>query len=61
MVEISLSGKVMKITFQSEGKCIVEALYNTSCIMNQMTSSKFNRISKKDITECLLDKDAGFG
>jgi hypothetical protein len=39
----------------------VEALYNTSCIMNQLTNSKLNRITKKDISDCQMDKDAGFG
>jgi hypothetical protein len=29
--------------------------------MDKLTASKYYRINKKDISGCLLDKDAGFG
>ena len=40
--------------------CIVETLYNTSCILN-LTTANYARITRKDIAGCLIDRDAGFG
>lgn len=42
-------------------RCIVETLYNTSCIIDRLMVSSTARINKKDIGGCLIDKDAGFG
>ncbi len=41
--------------------CIVETLYNTSCILSLTTSANYARITRKDIAGCLIDRDAGFG
>ena len=43
------------------GSCIVEALYNTSCILNSVRSAAGRSISQEDIGDCLLNTDAGFG
>ena len=42
------------------GKCIVETLYNTSCIIAHVNSSQ-SRVNRQDIGDCLFNKDAGFG
>ena len=39
----------------------MEALYNTSCILNSVRSAAGRSISQEDIGDCLLNTDAGFG
>ena len=53
--------KLINFFFKSVGKCIVETLYNTTCIVNRLTEMGGTRINRKDIAGCLVDKDAGFG
>ena len=43
------------------GSCIVEAMYNTTCILNSVRSAGGRSISQEDIGDCLLNTDAGFG
>merc|ERR1712218_633456 len=45
---------------KSLSSCLMETLYNTSCIMSRLDESQ-SRINRKDIAGCLVDKDAGFG
>ena len=44
------------------GTCIVQTLYNTSCIINKIreTDTAHSRINKKVIAGCLMDKNEGF-
>lgn len=43
------------------GSCIVEAMYNTTCILQSVRSAGGRSISQEDIGDCLLNTDAGFG
>jgi len=43
-------------------ECIVETLYNTSCIISRLsTKPSHARINRRDIEGCLIDRDEGFG
>ena len=41
------------------GQCIVETLYNTSCIADKLNGTQ--SIQENEINSCLIDKDAGYG
>ena len=43
----------------SSGQCIVETLYNTSCIADKLNGTQ--SIQENEINSCLIDKDAGYG
>ena len=50
------------ITIIFAARCIVETLYNTTCIKSFfLRDSVYQRITRTDITSCLLDHDNGFG
>ena len=36
-------------------------MYNTSCILSNLARSSNERITRHDIGNCLIDRDAGFG
>ena len=39
----------------------MEAMYNTTCILQSVRSAGGRSISQEDIGDCLLNTDAGFG
>ena len=41
------------------GACIVETLYNTTCIADKLNGT--NSIQENEINGCLIDKDHGYG
>jgi len=53
--------KTDRTDMRSLSSCIVETLYNTTCILSRLNSTEAQRINKQDIATCLVDKDAGFG
>ena len=46
-------------TILTIGQCIVETLYNTSCIADKLNGTQ--SIQENEINSCLIDKDAGYG
>ena len=46
-------------TILNLGQCIVETLYNTSCIADKLNGTQ--SIQENEINSCLIDKDAGYG
>ncbi|XP_059085448.1 short transient receptor potential channel 6-like [Tigriopus californicus] len=42
-------------------RCIVETMYNTSCIIKKLGDKSGSRVTHADISSCLIDREAGFG